>query len=363
MTVSLEDQLATYGDTIDDAVDDYLTGSREHQSSDSIVTSLDGGKRRSRRLLVGAAAAVAVGVVGSVVALLPGSSSPAWADWTPAAAPVPTAQVEAIDSFCRGATSVATMEPLIVDVRGSGAVAIYGDDTGWVSCHAQRDSQGVFRLAATTSSRGDDLAVARAATSAGAPVTVISLGWQGDPAASLIWGVRGEGVDAIDVATVDAVVEASWSGDVWVGWWPTDDAATASVRGVDATGSVLIEGLAGQLAPALPDPTAIAAAVAADGTELEREILADGVVTWPEFVSALDAWQACVAADGYDMTIEVDDATRTYQVVSTPIVSIEAPEGEPDYEAAHKLLEPINASVMGCMTTHLSRIERVFIQQ
>jgi hypothetical protein len=361
MTMSLEDQLAAYGDTLDDAVDDYLTGAQEHRSSDPIVTSLDGGRRRSRRLLVGVAA-VAVGVAGSVAALLPGSSSPAWADWTPAAAPVPAAEVEAIDSFCLSATSAATMEPLIFDVRGSGAVAIYGDDTGWVTCHAQRDAGGVFRLAATTSNRGDDLAVARAAMNAGAPVTVISLGWQGDPAASLIWGVRGDGVDSIDIVTVDAVVEASSSGDVWVGWWPTDDAATASVRGVDATGSVLIEGLAGDLAPALPDPSAIAAAVADDGTELEREILADGVVTWPEFVSALDAWQSCVAADGYDMTIAIDDATRTYQV-STPYVSIQSPEVEPDYEAAHKLLEPTNASVMGCMTTHLSRIERVFIQQ
>ena len=44
-------------------------------------------------------------------------------------------------------------------------------------------------------------------------------------------------------------------------------------------------------------------------------------------------------------------------------MSVESPEGEPDYETAHKLLEPINDSVMGCMTVHVSRIEAVFVQQ
>ncbi len=361
MTMSLEDQLATYGDMIDDAVDHHLTGGPGHHPAEPIATRPDTGARRSHRLVIGAAAAVAVVVTGIVVASWPGSSSSAWAGWTPLAAPVPAAEVAAIDSFCRDATSVAEMEPLIFDVRGSGAVAIYGDDTGWVTCHAQRDPGGELRLAATTSNLGNDLAVARAATSAGAPVTVISLGWRGDPAASLIWGVRGNGDDSIDIVTVDDVVEASSSGDVWVGWWPTDDAATASIRVHDAAGNLRVEGLAGELAPALPDPAAIAAAVTTDGTDLERAILADGVVTWPELVSALDAWQACVAADGYHLTIDVDDATRTYRVVS-PIVSIESPDGEPDDEAANELLEPINASIMGCMATHVSRIEAVFVQ-
>ncbi len=361
MMMSLEDQLAAYGEMIDDAVDHHLTGARAHEPDTRSATSRAAG--RSRRLLIGAAAAVAVGVAGSAVVLWPGSSSPAWAGWVPVAAPVPTAEVEAIDSFCRGATSVGEMGPLIFDVRGSGAVAIYGDDSGWVTCHAQRDSSGELRLAATTSNQGDDLAVARAAVDAGSPVTVVSLGWQGDPAASLTWGVRGSAVDSIEIATAEAVVEAATSGDVWVGWWPTDDASTAQVRGVAASGNVVVEGLAGELASQLPDPSAIAAAVATDGTDLEREILADGLVTWPEFVSALDAWQACVAADGYDLVIEVDEATRSYEVVSTPTVSIASPDGEPDYEAAHKLLEPINASVMGCMSVHVSRVEAVLVQQ
>lgn len=360
MTMSVEDQLAAYGDTIDDAVGHHLSDAGACEPDRRLATS--GAAERPRRRLLGAAAAVAVGVAGSVVALWPGSSSTAWAGWTPTAAPASTTEVEAIDSFCRGATGVEEMAPLIFDVRGSGAVAIYGDDTGWVTCHTQRAADGRLRLAATTSNTGDDLLVARAAVSTESPVTVVSLGWQGDPAASLTWGIRSSTVEVIEIATSDAVVEAATSGDVWVGWWPTDDAATATVRGVDASGSVLVDGLAGELAPQLPDPSAIAAAVATDGTDLERAILADGTVTWPEFVSALDAWQACVAADGYDMTIALDDATRTYQV-STPIVSIESPEGEPDDEAAHRLLEPINASVVGCMATHLSRIEAVFVQQ
>ncbi|MDJ0768165.1 MAG: hypothetical protein QNJ12_05195 [Ilumatobacter sp.] len=363
MTMSLEHQLAAYGDTIDDAIDHQLAGARQPESAEPPATLPEQPVRRSRRLLIGAAAAVAVGVAGSVVAFWPGSSSPAWADWAPVAQPVPVAEIDAIDSFCRAATNVGEMEPLIYDVRGSGAVAIYGDDTGWLTCHAQRYSDGEFRLAATTSNRGDDIAVARAAVSAGAPVTVVSLSWQGDPAASLAWGVRAAAVDAIEIATVHDVVEASSSGDIWVGWWPTDDAATARVHGLDASGTVLAEGAAGEFAPALPDPSAIATAVAHDGTALAREILADGFVTWPEFVSALDAWQACVAADGYDLTIEVDHATRSYRVISSPIVSVETPEGEPDDQAAHELLEPINDSIMGCLAAHVSPIETVFVQQ
>ncbi len=363
MTLSLEDQLAAYGDTIDDAVDRHLTGKQAPTPAPAARAPTARTPARARGALIAAAATVAIAVAAAVLAFGPNSPSPAWAGWTPAAESVPVDEVEAIDSFCRSATSVGELEPLIVDVRGAGAVAIYGDDTGWVTCHAQRDADGELRLAATASNQGNDVAVARAAVSAGSPVTVVSLGWQGDPAASLTWGVRGKQVDSIEIVTVDDVVEASSSGDIWVGWWPTDDAATARVRGLDTSGTVLVDRIGGELAPALPDPSAIATAVADDGTDLERQILADGIVTWPELVSALDAWQACVAADGYQLTIAVDDSTQTYQVISSPIVSVESPEGEPDYETAHMLLEPINQSITGCMADHLSRIEAVFVQQ
>ncbi len=362
MTMSLEDQLATYGETIDDAVYHHLAGSQPRGPSGPTATPRNATAGRSRRWLLAAAAAGLVGLAGGVVAYWPGSSSQAWADWTPVAESVPMTEIDAIDSFCRTSTSVGDMPPLIFDVRGSGAVAIYGDDTGWVTCHAQRDSDGAFRLTASSSNRGDDVAAARAAVDGGAPVAVVSLGWQGDPAASLVWGVRATSVETIEIATVGDLVEASTSGDIWVGWWPTDDAATAQLRGIDANGTVLVDGAPGELAPSLPTPDAIAAAVDADGTDLEREILADGIVTWPEFLAALDALEACVAADGYDLTIEIDGVNRSYRVVS-PVVSVDAPAREPDDAAAEELLEPITASIEDCLSVHVRRIEQVLVQQ
>ncbi len=358
MTTSLDDQLAAYGETLDRAVREHLRPATAAEAAGE--PSAD--RSRALRRLALLAAAFAALLAGGLVIVSAGSPSPAWADWTPLARPAPAAEVDELDTFCRGATPAGELDVLIVDIRGSGAAAIYGDDTRWVTCHAERASDGAFRLASTSTHVGGDLSAARAVIGPEASIATISVGWRGDPPASLIWGVAGAQVARIEISTVDGVVETAMSGDVWVAWWPSDDAATATVRADDASGSVLVEGTAGELAPALPSPSTIAADVELEGTALERSIVADGIVTWPEFVTALEAWRACVADDGYDLTIEIDDDAQTYVAIS-PIVEVEAPQGEPDDAAAEKLLAPIGSSIETCRAVHVRRLEQLLVQQ
>lgn len=120
--------------------------------------------------------------------------------------------------------------------------------------------------------------------------------------------------------------------------------------------------LAGQLAAPMPARDTIAAAVEANNITLERAAFADGVITWEEMSSALDAWHDCVVDAGHDVTLNVDNQSETY-TVSTPIISLPADEGCPDDAATAELLAPIEAAIGQCRTTHVSRTESAFVQQ
>ncbi len=354
MNITLEDQLVEYGRTIEHSIaaHDDGTGGRRHADPSTPPLSRP-------RVIAGVGASAAL--VGGLVAVSVVDSGPtAWAGWTPSSRDADPLGVATLDAACRAEPGIGpTSDALAFDVRGDGGLAIYGDRDSWSACQAELDD-GASSVSGVLSRVGDDLGTARAALDRGQPVVTIALQWQGDPASSLIWGVRDPDVDSIVVSTSSGPVNATLLDDIWVAWWPTSDAETTTVR-AESDGHVLLDEPSGSLAAPLPSLGVIAADVETDGTPQERATFEDGVVTWDEMTAALEAWHDCVAERGHEMGLQIDDGTQTYSV-STPIVSIEGRAGAPDDAAAAELLAPIEAVMDRCRTTHVSRTEQAFLQ-
>lgn len=85
-------------------------------------------------------------------------------------------------------------------------------------------------------------------------------------------------------------------------------------------------------------------------------------MTWPEFVSALDAWKECVAADGYELRIDIDESGRSYQAIG-PTVEIAGAEAEPADAGADRSMAPSNESIEACRSVHVTRLEQFRMQQ
>ena len=365
MKRSVESQLNSYGQVVEDAVSTHVAENGQHQRSAMSADVPDHGAvgrsvSRKTRLL----APLVAGAIALVAVFIVAPSSQAWAGWTPATQSSDPADVVALDAVCRATTAVSDGLPaLVFDIRGEGGTAIYGDERSWATCQADRSNTESFEIVSVQSQGAPDLAVAQASASSSQPVVTISLSWQeDDDAASLVWGVTDGSAAAIEVVTSGGPVEAAVVEGVWVAWWPDDDAATAVVLATNDKGEPIVDDLASSLATPLPDAAAIVSAVESDGTELERRVLADGVVTWAEFQSGLEAWQACVAEAGYELTVEIDQDARDYVAIS-PTVGVASDYGEPDDAAGEALLEPIMASIDACYYSQLSRIAQVHVQQ
>ena len=85
-------------------------------------------------------------------------------------------------------------------------------------------------------------------------------------------------------------------------------------------------------------------------------------MTWPELQAALDEWVDCVEDAGHELTIELDHERQTYRALSG-VVSVPAAEGQPDDLRGEALLRPAMETIESCLRQHVSRIERVWVQQ
>ena len=312
MSPPLLDQLARYGDHLDDVIDahPHTTPPADHGPATSA--------RRRRGLL--AAVSVSVLIAAIVAVGLAGSSerAQAWTGWSATVQAADLDDLAALDAACGRDDA----PPLVaVDVRGDGGAALYADDQRWVLCQAARTSAGTFEPTTRLVQHGDDLAIARAVADDDQPIVTVALGWHGDPAASFAWGVRDRSLSAVELITAATTIEAGLHDDLWLAWWPDDTTHEADAVGRDAAGEVVVEAPVGSLSAPAPDPDSLAAQIATDGTALEREVLADGVVTWAEMQAGLDAWTDCVADAGHELTIEIDHDTRTYLAIS-PTVAV-----------------------------------------
>ena len=353
MSAPLLDQLARYGDHLDDAIGAHL-----HAATDPARDP----RPSWRRPRAAVAAAVASSLLAGLALIALGGSgerAEAWAGWSATVQVTDLDDLAALDAACHSDDGL----PLVaVDVRGDGGAVLYADDRGWMLCQARRDADGSFAPSTRLGRRGDDLAVARAVADRDRPIVTVALGRQGDPAASFAWGVHDRSLAGIDLTTGDGTIETSLHDDLWLAWWPTAGAHEARAVGRDHADAVVVDRPAGALAAPPPDADVLAAQIAAAGTPLERDVLADGVVTWPELQRGLDAWASCVADSGHRLTIEVDHANRTYQAISEH-VSVPAPRGRPDDLAGQALLEPVEAAIDACYERELARIEHVAAQR
>ncbi len=350
MKQPVESQLTSYGQVVDDAISTHLA-------------SAEAPGPQQTRLRLRVLAPLAIGALALVAVMFVLPSSEAWAGWTPATQASDPADVAALDDACRTVPAVADLPALAFDVRGEGGAAIYGDEQGWASCHADRTNSATFRIVSVQSHTAPDLDVARAQVGAEHAVVTIALSWhQGDDPASLVWGVNAPSVAAIEIGTGQGPVAASVVDDIWVAWWPGSDAESAEVLAFDPEGRLVLDEPASALAASLPSIGEIVSSVEQDGTELARAVLSDGTVTWAEFRSGLAAWQSCVAEAGYELTIEIDEDAQTYRAIS-PTVSVAAERGQPDDLAGEALLQPIVTAIESCYASQLSPIARVYVQQ
>lgn len=346
MTASMEDQLARYGRILQDAMqaDSLARPESDHReprrdSSRDASSPTETSAPRPRQVVAGAVAACVVLVATLVVVV--GSPGPAWAGWTPSVQSASAADSAAVEDVCRAQPEMSSAPALLaLDVRGDGGAAIFGDETNWVACQARRpQANGAFEVTSVWGGAASDVEEGRRAVLEGSAIATVALGWRGEPGASLVWGVKSDEVDRIELQTADGRVEPVVAGDIWVAWWPSGDAEESTLRATDTAGAILDDGPAGSLAPS-PD-------VRPSST----------VATWPELTDALDRWQRCVLDQGYVLTIEIDATAQTYQAIS-PTVSVPAAESDPDDRRGEQLLAPIDAVINRCYVSEVRQSER-----
>ena len=206
--------------------------------------------RGTRRATLVAGFTVAAAVTTLVMST--GSGSPAMA-WSPIPAVATNVDQEAARAACasdipEGLPNLSMMDVTVMDVRGSGALAVFSDTTRTVSCMLRRDgddfeSGPVIADESTVTESNSDLELRGIASTL----------WPDGTSTSMINGVVPSGAVSIELEiSGEFTAEASINNGRFAIWWigAYDETTTGTVRAFDASGvevaSIPLESAAGK---------------------------------------------------------------------------------------------------------------------
>jgi hypothetical protein len=205
---------------------------------------------RARRLVVGLAAAVTLGVgaIVAVPAIMPDSTTDtAYASWTPVPADVPAAQLSSLATGCAEAWGGSAGEPVLSERRGTSLFLIMRLRGGpLISC---------FSWAGSQPSGGDRLSGEHDAEPPLPPAGRVSMTGGPETSSTAVrryssgFGRVGPGVTGVDVVLPDGrPVQATVSKGWWAAWWPApvsgaDDALRVAVHTAAGVRSYRLEDL------------------------------------------------------------------------------------------------------------------------
>ena len=179
-----------------------------------------------------------VAAVATTLVMSSGSGSPAMA-WSPIPAVATNVDQEAARAACtsdlpEGLPDLSMMEVTVMDVRGSGALAVFSDTTWTLSCMLRRDGDDF--------ERGPVIAEELTVTESNGDLElrgIASTLWPDGTSTSMINGVVPSGAVSIQLEiSGEFTAEASVNNGRFAIWWigAYDETTTGTVRAFDASG-------------------------------------------------------------------------------------------------------------------------------
>ncbi|GLY51642.1 hypothetical protein [Lentzea sp. NBRC 102530] len=171
---------------------------------------------RSRRTIIGLAATAAAASVLAGIALVPGATDEAFAQWTPTpgqpASDLVLPQARACASEW-GASAPAATDVVLAEQRGIATILILKKDAGLAECMAIGEE--VFNYQLLTNGQVEPL------SGAGVTYETSSSSGSGDDQYSRIVGRKGPDVTKVEIQLADGrVITAGTGSEWWTAWWP-----------------------------------------------------------------------------------------------------------------------------------------------
>lgn len=193
-------------------------------------------KRTASRALVAVAASVAAVAIG-VGVFAPWGATPSFASWTAVPQELSAAEVAIRVAECPSEHPDfpgASLEPVLLDVRGDYTFAIFADDEVMVQCYLETAADGAVLASTAEAGPSGEAPEGPGITAVSNGVTSWTFGPGDGGAVALAYGRAAEDVEAIELTLDDdQAVTASVEGGWWAVWVPGDsplpDTATVTV--------------------------------------------------------------------------------------------------------------------------------------
>ena len=259
------------------------------------LRSVDYRPRQHRRAIpvgLGAGAAAGAATAGTVLALVLGGASPAYAGWSadpsssaPSSAAPPDC-LTSLSSTSSGTSDAGTWQTLLTDVRGPFTITLLQNGTSYATCFAGPSFTEVNRIdspstgssggtesgvlsvsngtnAGASASQGGVGSLVRLETTSSGDLTQVlqnHLTTAADGPYTFIDGRVANGVTGVTLVLSDGSNVVSTVADGWfVAWWPGDTADASSVQVTKASGTasetfVPVSGMGMKAAPGMSTP-------------------------------------------------------------------------------------------------------------